>query len=77
MSKKLSWRKLLGLVIIILCLAAVALASSYNTVPEVIEDVGTSVKVDMTTDLSGVKLIPEREKRLQAIPNAPRAKTNR
>jgi len=61
-----------------LCLAMIATASYHSSSePVVIEDAGTSITVDATTDLSGIKLTAERKERLDGLPNAPQAEISR
>lgn len=64
--------------ILLLCLALAAMASyQIYDEPVVIEAPGTEITVDATTDLSGIKVITERQERLDKITNARRADINR
>ena len=64
--------------ILVFCLAMVA-GASYHKISEpiIVEDTGTSISVDATTDLSGIKVVAERKERLDKLPSAPQAEINR
>ena len=78
MKEKILLTLTAGVVVLILCWGVTAIASSHNTMqPTVVNLDSEEITVDVSYDLSGIKLIPERAERLDRIPNARRAKLNR
>jgi len=65
-------------VILILGWALAAVASSRTALtPTVIEADGVTTTVDLSYDLSGIQIVPERAERLHKIPPAPKADIER